>query len=70
LPKCSELANLRNFVVAIFERAYQEPDLGPKLSAVGQCTTPDSTVVLDTPNEKVYGNGRGLGERKRDSADG
>jgi hypothetical protein len=59
VPKYTDPADLRNFVGGIFEKAYQDPDLGPKLSATGavllvSCTDPDSTVILDMPNKAVY----------------
>lgn len=59
MPKYSDSSELRKFVGGIFEKAYIDPDLGPKLSATGavllvECTDPDSTVVLDMPNKAVY----------------
>jgi hypothetical protein len=59
MPKYSDPSDLPNFVGGIFEKAYQDPDLGPKLSATGavllvSCTDPDSSVVLDMPNKAVY----------------
>ena len=43
----------------IFERAFEDPVLGPKLAETGvvfrlQCHEPDSTVVLDLPNKRVH----------------
>lgn len=59
MAKYSDSSELRRFVGGIFEKAYQDPDLGPKLSATGAvllvaCTDPDSSVVLDMPNKAVY----------------
>lgn len=59
MPSFTNTDDLYNFVGGIFEKAYQDPDLGPKLSATGavllvKCTDPDSEVVLDMPNHKVY----------------
>jgi hypothetical protein len=59
MPRYTDPADLRTFVGGIFEKAYQDPDLGPKLSATGavllvSCTDPDSTVILDMPNKAVY----------------
>lgn len=59
MPSFTDTDDLYNFVGGIFEKAYQDPDLGPKLSATGavllvKCTEPDSEVVLDMPNKKVY----------------
>lgn len=59
MAKYSDSSDLRRFVGGIFEKAYQDPDLGPKLSATGavllvSCTDPDSSVVLDMPNKAVY----------------
>ena len=51
--------DLHTFVGGIFEKAYVDENLGPKLVATGavllvECTDPDSTVILDMPNKKVY----------------
>ncbi|WP_413768898.1 SCP2 sterol-binding domain-containing protein [Rhodococcus pyridinivorans] len=59
MPSFTDEKDLFTYVGGIFEKAYQDPDLGPKLSSTGavllvQCTDPDSEVVLDMPNKKVY----------------
>lgn len=59
MPSYTTSEDLYRFVGGIFEKAYQDPELGPKLSGTGavllvQCTDPDSEVVLDMPNKKVY----------------
>ncbi|MBH5143458.1 SCP2 sterol-binding domain-containing protein [Rhodococcus erythropolis] len=59
MPSFTHESDLYTFVGGIFEKAYQDPELGPKLSATGavllvKCTDPDSEVVLDMPNKKVY----------------
>lgn len=59
MPKYTDPTDLRKYVGGIFEKAYQDPDLGPKLVATGavllvSCTDPDSTVILDMPNKAVY----------------
>ncbi|MEW1963596.1 SCP2 sterol-binding domain-containing protein [Microbacterium sp. NPDC077644] len=52
-------SDLHEYVGGIFDLAYQDAELGPKLSATGavllvQCTDPDSQVVLDMPAQKSY----------------
>lgn len=59
MAKYSDSTDLRKFVGGIFEKAYENPDLGPKLQATGavlmvECTDPNCTVVLDMPNKAVY----------------
>ncbi|MCZ4587561.1 SCP2 sterol-binding domain-containing protein [Rhodococcus opacus] len=59
MPSFTNQNDLYTFVGGIFEKAYQDPELGPKLSGTGavllvKCTDPDSEVVLDMPNKKVY----------------
>jgi hypothetical protein len=51
--------DLYNYVGGIFDTAYKDPELGPKLSATGavllvECTDPSSQVVLDMPAQKSY----------------
>ncbi|BAH53642.1 SCP2 sterol-binding domain-containing protein [Rhodococcus opacus] len=51
--------DLRKFVGGIFEKAYLDEKLGPKLTATGavllvSCHDPVCEVVLDMPNNKVY----------------
>lgn len=59
MPSFTNQNDLYTFVGGIFEKAYQDPELGPKLAGTGavllvKCTDPDSEVVLDMPNKKVY----------------
>jgi hypothetical protein len=59
MPKYAQPQDLYNFVGGMFDRAWADPDLGPKFSATGavllvKCTDPDSEVVLDMPNKKAY----------------
>ncbi|OJG06107.1 SCP-2 sterol transfer family protein [Pseudonocardia autotrophica] len=59
MPKYSNDDDLFKYVGGIFDKAWADPDLGPKFSATGavllvKCTDPDSEVVLDMPNKKAY----------------
>jgi hypothetical protein len=51
--------DLFDYVGGIFDTAYKDADLGPKLSATGavllvQCHDPECQVVLDMPAQKAY----------------
>lgn len=59
MPSFTSEEDLLTFIGGIFEKAYQDPDLAPKLSKSGaviliKCTEPASEVVLDLPDQKVY----------------
>lgn len=59
MPAFTDPTDLRKFVGGIFEKAYQDEKLGPKLTATGavllvSCHDPACEVVLDMPNNKVY----------------
>ncbi|MFE2999255.1 SCP2 sterol-binding domain-containing protein [Nocardia sp. NPDC059246] len=52
--------DLYRYVGGIFEAAFADPDLGPRLTSTGlvlgvRCTEPDCALVIDTVNNKVYG---------------
>ena len=59
MPGFTSDQDLVTFIGGIFEKAYEDPDLGPKLAKSGaviliKCTEPVSEVVLDLPDQKVY----------------
>lgn len=59
MPSFTDEHDLVTFIGGIFEKAYQDPDLGPKVAKSGaviliKCTEPLSEVVLDLPDHRVY----------------
>lgn len=48
----------RRYIGGIFETAFKDPEIGPKLASTGivlkfQFTEPDAVVVIDTVNQQV-----------------
>jgi putative sterol carrier protein len=59
VPSYTNTDDLYNYVGALFDQAWADPELGPKFAKTGavllvKCTEPDSEVVLDMPNQKAY----------------
>ncbi|GAA2862076.1 SCP2 sterol-binding domain-containing protein [Pseudonocardia halophobica] len=59
MPGFANEDELYKYVGGIFEKAFADPELAPKMEATGmvfatRCTDPDSVVVIDMVNRKVY----------------
>lgn len=55
---------VRQYIGSVFTRAFDDPEIGPKLVATGivlgfRFTEPDATLVIDTTSQTV-GDGAGL----------
>ncbi|WP_299573530.1 SCP2 sterol-binding domain-containing protein [uncultured Williamsia sp.] len=53
---------VRRYIGGIFEAAFADPELGPRLAAVGivlavECTEPDARLVIDTGSGTVHDDG-------------
>ncbi|MFD0926173.1 SCP2 sterol-binding domain-containing protein [Williamsia deligens] len=60
----STAEEVRRYIGGIFETAFADPELGPKLAAVGivlavECTEPDARLVIDTRSGIVHPDGPG-----------
>ena len=59
MPGFANEDELFRYVGGIFEKAFADPELGPKMQATGmvfetRCTEPDSSLVIDMRDSKVY----------------
>ncbi len=59
MPGFANEDELFRYVGGIFEKGFADPELGPKMEATQmvfetRCTEPDSSVVVDMGNRKVY----------------
>jgi SCP-2 sterol transfer family len=57
-------AEVSKYIGGIFEAAFDDPEIGPKLVATGlvvafEFTDPDAVVVIDMPNKAVSAGGDG-----------
>ncbi|WP_433799856.1 SCP2 sterol-binding domain-containing protein [Actinomycetospora sp. CA-084318] len=62
MPGFADENELRTYVGGIFERAFADPELGPKMAATGmvfetRCSEPDSSLIIDMREGKVYAGG-------------
>lgn len=59
MPGFANEDEMYKYIGGIFQMAFEDPELGPKLKATNlvwsnQCTEPDAVVTVDAANGKVY----------------